>query len=195
VSLRNKITVVAVLCTAAAVAGLGIFALLTDPQVPSEAKTVEPSPQAAPVVQSAPAPPRLPEPQWQVRCASVQGEFDCSARQSIYHGTTGERKRLLSVAVRVPADTEQPLILVRLPLGIYLPAGAFLQIGKTPVKALTIRGCDLDGCFAEDALSESDLAAMLEGKRIKISVQNLESEPVIYRLSVAGFPEAYAKIK
>ena len=192
-SWRTKIIGVAVLCTATAVAGFVIFGLLTDPQILSEAKTLEPRPRTAPAGLSAPAPPSLPQPKWKVRCASVQGEFDCYARQSIYRGTTG--KSLLSVAVRVSPDAEQPRMLVRLPLGIYLPAGALLQIGSAAAKALTLRGCDLDGCFADDALSESDLAAMLEGKRIKISVQNLKSEPVIYRLSVAGFPEAYAKIK
>jgi len=188
-----KIGAVAAMGAVVAVAGIGIFAMLTERQILSEARPVEPRPQTAPVVQSAPSPPRSTPPRWKVRCASVQGQLDCYARQSIYREKT--RQRLLTLVVRVSHDTEQPELYIRLPLGIYLPAGALLQIGKVPPKALILERCDLNGCVAKDALSPSELAALLEERRVKILAQNQKKEPLTYYLPVAGFAEVFAKIK
>jgi len=189
----TKITAIVAMATATAIVGIGIFTLLTRPQILSEAKPVEPRLQTAPIVQSMPAPPGSVKPNWKVRCANVQGELSCYARQSIYRAKT--KRPLVTVVVRVSHDTEQPELLVTLPLGIYLPAGASLQIGNVPPKALTLWSCDLNGCLAKGALSEPELAAMLEGRRIKIAAQDQKRERLTYRLSVAGFSEAFTKMK
>ena len=39
----------------------------------------------------------------------------------------------------MPADTKKPVFLMQLPLGVYLPAGATLQIGKEEAKTLPFR--------------------------------------------------------
>ena len=70
----------------------------------------------------------------------------------------------MSVAVRVPADTKKPIMVVQVPLGVYLPAGASLQIGKDETKTLPFKGCDRGGCVAEYAITESEIAAMTHAK-------------------------------
>ena len=66
-----------------------------------------------------PGPPAI----WVVSCDDNNGRLDCRAGQSVFIKKTGQR--LLSVAVRVPADTKKPVLMLQVPLGVYLPAGAY----------------------------------------------------------------------
>lgn len=59
-----------------------------------------------------------PPPIWVVNCTDNKGRLDCQAGQAIFLKTTG--RRVLSVAVRVPADTKKPVMLLQVPLGVYL---------------------------------------------------------------------------
>ena len=102
----------------------------------------------------------------------------------------------MSVAVRVPPDTKKPVMLIQVPLGVYLPAGASLQIGEDEAKTLPFTGCDRDGCVAEYAITEAEIAAMTKGSSLKLSVQNQSQQPA-FTLTVpaTGFAAAYAKVK
>ena len=101
----------------------------------------------------------------------------------------------MTVAVRVPADTKTPTMLLGLPLGTYLPAGVSLQFGKEAAKPLPIQSCDRSGCLAEYAVSEAEIGAMLKGADVTISIQDQQKKPISVTVPVAGFAEAYAKIK
>ena len=100
------------------------------------AQTAQPKGQAAPVNAPADAAgqPSQPQPNWIVSCNQTRPGLECRAGQSLFLKRT--RQRVLSVAVRMPADTKKPNFLMQLPLGVYLPAGATLQIGKEEVKTL-----------------------------------------------------------
>ena len=125
---------------------------------------------------------------------TTDGKLDCRAGQSVFIKTTGQR--LLSVAVRVPADTKKPVLMLQVPLGVYLPAGASLQIGKDEAKTLPFRGCDRGGCVAEYAITETEIAAMTKGSDLTISVQNQNQQPAFtVTVPVTGFAAAYAKVK
>jgi invasion protein IalB len=153
-------------------------------------QTIQPkaSPQAQPAPTQAPA-----QPAWVVVCANSQSGLDCRAGQSLSLDKRGQAK--LNVAVRVPADTKKPVIILQLPLGLYLPAGVSLQIGKDAAKALPFQSCDQGGCVAEYPITEGELAAMLKGADLTVSAQNRNKQPFQLNVSVAGFPAAYAKIR
>ena len=105
-------------------------------------------------------------------------------------------QRVLSVAVRVPADTKKPILMVQVPLGVYLPAGASLQIGQDQTKVLPFKGCDQGGCLAEYPVTEAEIAAMSKGADLKISVQNQNEKPAFdITVPTTGFSAAYAKVK
>jgi invasion protein IalB len=154
------------------------------------AQTVEqkqPSPQAG---QQQARPPAI----WVVSCADNNGKLDCRAGQTVFLKNTGQR--LLSVAVRVPADTKKPVMMIQVPLGVYLPAGASLQIGEDKAKTLPFKGCDQGGCLAEYAVTEAEIAAMTKGSELKVSVQNQNQQPAFtLTIPVTGFAAAYAKVK
>jgi invasion protein IalB len=113
--------------------------------------------------------------------------------QSLFVQQTGQR--LLTVAVRIPPDTKKPVLLLQLPLGIYLPAGATLQVGKDQAKAVPLQTCDQNGCIAEYPITDAEIAAMAKGADLTISMQNMKKEPVPFTMPILGFAGAYAKIK
>jgi invasion protein IalB len=102
---------------------------------------------------------------------------------------------VLTVAVRIPPETKKPTMLFLLPLGSYLPAGMSLQFRKGEAKAISIQKCDRAGCLAEYAVSDGEVAAMLKGADLTISLQDTQRKPITYTVPVTGFSAAYAKIK
>ena len=87
-------------------------------------------------------------------------------------------------------------MMLQVPLGVYLPAGASLQIGKDEAKTLPFKGCDRGGCVAEYAITESEIAAMTKGSDLTISVQSQNQQPAFtVTVPVTGFAAAYAKVK
>ena len=135
-----------------------------------------------------------PPPVWVVNCLDNQGKLDCRAEQSAF--VTGTGQRVLSVAVRVPPDSKKPVLMVQVPLGVYLPAGASLQIGKEKAKTLPFKGCYQAGCVAEYAITEPEIAAMTKGSDLTVSVQNQNQQPAFtITVPVTGFAAAYAKVK
>jgi invasion protein IalB len=147
-------------------------------------------PKSAPAATEEPAPP----PGWVVNCASTQAGLDCRAGQTIFLKKTGQR--LLAVAVRMPAESKKPVMLLQVPLGIYLPAGISLQFGKDPARKLVVQSCNQGGCVAEYSITDAELAAMLKGADLTVVVQSAQKrEPITILVPAAGFAAAYAKIK
>jgi invasion protein IalB len=137
--------------------------------------------------------PSRPQANWIVSCSQTRPGLECRAGQSLFLRKT--RQRVLSVAVRMPADTKKPVLLLQLPLGVYLPAGASLQIGKEEAKTLPFLGCDNAGCIAEYAVTDGELNAVAKGADITISAQTMQKQPFSLTVPALGFAAAYAKIK
>lgn len=137
--------------------------------------------------------PSQPQPNWVVSCSQTRPGLECRAGQSLFLRKT--RQRILSVAVRMPADTKKPVLLVQLPLGVYLPAGATLQIGKLEAQTLPYTSCDQGGCIAEYAVTDAELGAIAKGADLTISAQTVQRKPFTLPVPSLGFAAAYAKIK
>ena len=159
------------------------------------AQTAQPKGQAPQVEApaSAAGQPSQPQPNWVVSCNQTRLGLECRAGQSLFIKQT--RQRVLSVAVRMPADTKKPVLLMQLPLGVYLPAGATLQIGKEEAKALPFLGCDQGGCVAEYAVTDAELNAIVKGADLTISAQTGTKKPFSLTVPALGFGAAYAKIR
>ena len=134
------------------------------------AQTSEQLPQAQPGA----AQPTQAQPIWGVTCAGTASGLDCRAIQGVPMTNTG----LLSVAVRLSPETKKPIMLLLLPMGISLPAGVTVKFGQDAAKKVPLQSCDGTGCLAEYAVTEAEIAAMLEGQVLTISVQDRDKQPV-----------------
>jgi invasion protein IalB len=148
-------------------------------------------PKATPQPQQAQQQP--PRPNWVVNCSQGQQGLECRAGQSLFFKQTGQR--FMSVAVVVAADTKKPQLLLQLPLGVYLPAGVSLRIGKGEAKTLPYESCDQAGCVAEYAVTDAELSAMAKGANLTVSAANRQKKSFNIEVSSDGFAAAYAKIK
>jgi invasion protein IalB len=101
----------------------------------------------------------------------------------------------LAVVVHVPPETRKPVLLVVLPVGLYLPAGVTIQFGQDPAKMVPVESCDGTGCLAEYAITDAELAGMIKGQPISVSVQNASKQPMSVQVPSSGFAAAYAKVK
>lgn len=147
-----------------------------------------------------PTPPPTPAeaekkgPGWAVNCksgASEQG-LECRLSQTVVTQQGGQV--LADVTFRVPADKKGPEAIVRLPLGVFLPAGAGLQVDDKTAQKLNFRACDRNGCYAQAPISTQMLKDLQGGQELKVSFKNLAEKDIDVPLSLDGFPEAYRKI-
>jgi invasion protein IalB len=130
---------------------------------------------------------------WQVSCKGDRGDLRCLATQSVRGDKSG--RVVLTAEVRPVRGTNQPVLLLKLPLNVYLPEGVRLRIGGEPVKALKIQTCVPGGCMAASRISEAELAAMLKGEKLTVSVKGVyDKKPVTLQISGGGFDKAYAKL-
>jgi invasion protein IalB len=169
-----------------AVVGFLVFAGGTLAQSYDRLAQAQPAP-----AQPAPAQPAQAQPIWGVNCAGTPNGLDCRAIQAMQMTNTG----VMSLAVRVPPETKKPLLILLLPMGIYLPAGVTVRFGQDAAKTVQLQSCDTTGCLAEYALTEAEIAAMLKGQGLTVSVQSQDKQPVSVQVPATGFSAAYAKIK
>ena len=125
------------------------------------AQTAQPKTGQTAPKQPAPAQPAPAQPAWAVICENVQTGLDCRAVQSVRLNDRGGAT--LNVAVRLPQDTKKPVLLLQLPLGLHLPTGVSVQIGQSDAKVIPFQICDQNGCMAQYAVTEAEIAAMQRG--------------------------------
>jgi invasion protein IalB len=134
-------------------------------------------------------------PGWAVNCQSRNQakEFECGISQNVVFKKSGQL--LTTVTLRVPADAKPPVILIRLPLRLYLPAGATYQIDANVPQALNFRACVRTGCYAQTPATPEVVARLKAGKQLIVGFQNLAQKPISVPLSLDGFGEAYDKVQ
>jgi len=132
---------------------------------------------------------------WASRCVSQsrQSPLDCSIEESLVLSNTGQL--VASVVVRMPPDAHQPIIAIRAPAGLYLPAGLSIQIDEEEPQAVPLQSCDVQGCYAEMQITPKLLAALQNGKRLSIVFQNLAKNKIALPLTLGNFADALQKIQ
>ena len=122
---------------------------LTQASPPSSTTEKKQTPSASPS-QFAPAPAtaQTKGPGWAVNCKSEakEKELECRMSQTVVLKQSGQI--LTNMTFRIPADTKKPEIIVQLPLGVFLAAGATVQVDENPPQRINYRACDRSGCFA-----------------------------------------------
>jgi invasion protein IalB len=132
---------------------------------------------------------------WVSKCVSEsrQSLVDCSMEQTVVLTNTGQL--VASVLVRVPTDTRQPVMMIQVPVGLYLPAGLSLQIDDGKAQPVPLQTCDLKGCYAGMQVSPELIAALKAGKRLTMTFQNMAKTNVAVPLALDNFADAYQKIR
>jgi invasion protein IalB len=149
----------------------------------------------APTAPAEAAPAAAAPPGWAARCTSASRDapLECAIEQTAVLSKTGQL--VVLVNIRVPSDTHAPILLVQLPLGLNLPAGAKLQVDDGKVTDLQIQTCENRGCYATIQLPPDVIAALRSGQQMKLSFQTMNKETIAVPMPLADFAAAYDKIK
>lgn len=133
---------------------------------------------------------------WTSRCASAArgGEMSCEAESRVRLREGGQQ--LLRLAVQQGPDlAEPPGLLLQLPHGLHIPAGARLSVDGGIPLVLEIQTCDAAGCYAGVPLDETLAAQMRAGGQATVAFQNLAREEITVPAPLAGFGEVLDAIR
>ncbi|MBS7805777.1 invasion associated locus B family protein [Rhizobiales bacterium TNE-4] len=135
------------------------------------------------------------QPAWSARCASIsrQAPLECTLDQQVVVQAT--RQQISFISVRVPGDTRQPVMMIQLPLGLYLPAGLTLQIDEGKAQVLAIQSCDQRACYVGLPVAPDLLDSLKKGQRLNLAMQTMNREPVTIVHPLAEFGMQYQKIQ
>ena len=102
---------------------------------------------------------------------------------------------IAEISVRLPTGSSQPVMMIRVPVGLFLPAGIGLQIDDRPPLQLVVQTCDLKGCYAGLQISPELLGTMKTGSKLAVVFQNLTQQKITVPMTLAQFAEAYQRIQ
>jgi len=103
---------------------------------------------------------------------------------------------MMKIAVGYVPEKEQPVAVITLPLGIFLPPGIELQIdGKGKVGRLPINTCLPSGCQAGVQLDEEFVSRMKQGNQMTVTFGNPQGKGVAAPVSLKGFTAGLASLE
>ena len=157
---------------------------------PSQVATATPAPaeQAKPSAASVPS-----GANWRVECSGDGKVLDCRAVQQIMLRDT--QQLVAGLAIRVPAETKKPVMMIQMPLGILVSEAVEFVVDDGKAERFTIQTCNQQGCFVGTTVADNLLAAMRSGKQIRIVFQNANKQAISVTMPLAGFVVAYDKVK
>ncbi len=144
--------------------------------------------------QAGPAKPKQPIP-WSSTCSAAARNLplECAVEQRAF--VRQSRRLVGKVTVRVPADTKKPVAMIQAPLGLFLPAGITVDVDGDMAQNYPLQTCNANGCFAGFPITDQMLNRMFNGGKLNIIFQYLDKKPLTLPMSLAGFTEAYDRIR
>jgi invasion protein IalB len=140
------------------------------------------------------AAPQKPVNAWVVNCASGAnaGALECQMSQNLTEAKTGQR--VLTVTIRKQQKDGAMAMLLALPHGLFIPAGASYQIDAGEKKSVAIQTSDQNGAYAAVPLDAALVAALKTGTNLNIGMESVTRKPVAIPLSLNGFTAAIDKL-
>lgn len=132
---------------------------------------------------------------WGARCTSAgrEAKADCQMEQRVVISNTGQL--LAAITIRVPIDSEAPVMMIQTPLGLHLPAGVKLDIDSAPVDTLPLQTCDGAGCYAALVVSPALVESLKRGTTLNVTFQDSTQRNIPVPVSLNGFTAAYENIQ
>jgi len=162
----------------------------------SSARTIASALSLAALIFAAPARAQENVAAWRVECTGDGKMLDCRAVQQLFQRIPNQGDRLLiAVLVRRPADAKLAQMAVQLPLGLNLTEAIVIKVDNGLSESQPIQTCTNIGCFVSMTINDKFLAAMRNGKELKITMQDAARKPIELSLPLLGFGLAYDKVR
>lgn len=148
--------------------------------------------------QDAPAAPdaagAAPQNAWVVNCSTgaTGTALECQMSQNLSESKTGQR--VLTVTIRKDAAQGGMAMLIALPHGLFLPAGATYQIDDGKTVPVAIQTSDQNGSYAAAPVDAALISALKAGTTLNIGMESVSRKPVVIPVSLSGFTAAIDKL-
>jgi invasion protein IalB len=109
--------------------------------------------------------------------------------------TQENQQQVLLIAVGLEGDRKRPAVLLRVPLGLYLPAGLVFAVPGAEPLHVEIETCLPEGCRGGALLNESILNAMRRGERARVTLTDLRQRELELPVSLIGFTKGFAAVQ
>jgi invasion protein IalB len=131
---------------------------------------------------------------WSVNCASGANAaaMECQMSQNLTESKTGQR--VLTVTIRKQPKDGALAMLLALPHGLFIPAGATYQIDGGEKKTVAIQTSDQNGAYAAVPLNADLIKVLKTGTNLNIGMESVTRNPVTIPVSLNGFTLAIDKL-
>jgi len=138
---------------------------------------------------------KISEPGWVSRCVgeSRNGPFRCSMEETLVLASTGQL--VAAIVVKVQPGDHDLMMVIRVPGGLYIPAGLKLQVDGGKAQMLSLETCDQQSCYAEMQVSADLIAALKTGKKLSITCQNATRKLFVLPMSLGSFADVLQRIE
>ncbi len=140
--------------------------------------------------------PAMPTPgQWTVDCgAPVAGAPEICRMTQILLDPENQRPIFDFTIFYPPGQSGAPTALIRVPLGVLLPAGLLLQVddGRTGNAPFSV--CDPNGCLSQFQMEPQQITEMKAGNTMKIGFRRADGQGVQLPVTLIGFTAAFNQI-
>lgn len=133
---------------------------------------------------------------WGYKCEKPQGYEKelCFIFQRVTK--KDDQKRIADATIAYLPKVDNPVMVITLPLGVFLPAGIQLKIddSEEAARAPYVQ-CIEDGCQARIALDTKMITKMKSGKMLKIAFLTPQQKQLAFPISLNGFTAAIDSLK
>ena len=131
---------------------------------------------------------------WVLQCseATEKAPKSCRVLQNIVMKDSGQR--LLTVVVEPREGAPNHALVLALPHGVFLPAGAAIRVDEGEPTPLVIQTSDANGAYAGTAISDDLLASLKKGQRLIIAFKTAQQQDLAVPVTLIGFTAAYTKL-
>lgn len=130
---------------------------------------------------------------WSKICSELpSGKQACQISQTVNQDDL--ERRLFQTTIGYVAESENPLIFMTAPLGMYLPRGITLELSEDTLLRSVVQRCDASGCLAISVLEPAFVAEMKAALEGKFVFGATAEQNVAIPLSLKGFTAGLASI-
>lgn len=156
-----------------------VFALLLGAAGPALAQTAESAPSG-----------ETPQ-NWVVQCGEETPKR-CRAVQNIVMQKTSQR--LLTVVVEPREGAPNHALVLALPHGVFLPAGATVKVDDGAPSPMVIQTSDANGAYAGMAINDELLASLKKGTQLTVAFKTAQRKDIAVPVTLIGFTAAYTQL-
>ena len=132
---------------------------------------------------------------WKTTCESApEGNQEICHISQVVKDPDGERD-MAQVAVGYFPNSEDPVAIVTLPLGVHLPRGLTLQVDRGEEIRVPIEVCNPGGCQAGVNLKSPLREAMLKGSTLKLTIYDPAGNTATLPVSLGGFTAGLGSLR